>query len=251
VGADNWINGAIFASYGNPILNIHDLDAFIATLTIGPGSVTASNNVAIFDDDSSEGGHMIARTGADPAPGTTATFVSFSDPVYNDNEAIAFCGMLNVAAGQATTATASGIWADNGTAGTLALIAQQGVTQAPGCPAGATFSAFTELALPDLGGVVFLATLNTNATAGVTTANNLGIWAVDNSGALQLIVRTGDILNVGEDGTPIYKTVTGISFLPALATVGGQSRSFAQGNGDLVYLATFSDGSTAILNVVF
>ena len=36
-------------------------------------------------------------------------------------------------------------------------------------------------------------------------ANNSGIWAVDSSGALQLIVRTGDILN--------GKTVTGLAFL--------------------------------------
>ena len=247
--ASPYIPGATIASYGNPILNDNDYDAFVATLTTGVGGVTTTNNLAIFDDDSFGGGQLIARSGTGLAPGTTANFLTFSDPVYNNNEAVAFRAMLTVGTGQATTTTATGIWASDGPPGSLALVAQQGVTQAPGCPAGATFATFTELALPDqggatnTGGVVFMATLNANAAAGVTTTNNLGIWAVDNTGALQLIVRTGDILG--------NKTVTGLSFLPSLATVGGQSRSFAQGNGDLVYLATFSDGSTAIFSVVF
>ncbi len=47
------------------------------------------------------------------------------------------------------------------------------------------------------------------------------------------------------------ETVTGLAFLPAETVVNGQSRSFAQGDGDLVYLATFSDKSQAIFNVVF
>ena len=186
------------------------------------------------------------------APGTTAKFLTFSDPVYNNNEAIAFRATLKVAAGQATTTTATGIWCDS--TGSLALVARQG-SQAPGCPIGvagapgATFATFTELALADeggatnQGGVIMLATLNANGAAGVTATNNLGIWAVDSTGTLQLIVRTGDILN--------GKTVTGLAFLPAETYVNGQSRSFAQVNGDLVYLATFSDKSTAIYNVVF
>ena len=94
-----------------------------------------------------------------------------------------------------------------------------------------------------MGGVIFLATLNASATTGVTTSNNLGIWVVDGTGALQLIARTGDSIG--------GKTITGLAFLPAETTVNGQTRSFSQTNGDMVYLATFSDKSTAILNVVF
>lgn len=96
-----------------------------------------------------------------------------------------------------------------------------------------------------------LATLNISTATGVSAKNNLGIWAVDNTGALRLIVRTGDILNVGTAMAPNDKTVTGLAFLPSLSYVGGQTRSVAQGTGDLVYLATFSDKSTAIINVSF
>ena len=236
-------------------MNVNDFDGFVATLTIGLGGVTASNNVGIWDDNSSGGGQLIARAGSGAAPGTTANFVSFGDPVYNNNEEIAFRATLKVATGQATSTTATGIWCDSG--GSPALVAQQGVTSAPGCPGGATFSAFNQLALANQGGpnnqggVILLATLNTNSAAGVSTANNLGIWAVDSTGTLQLIVRTGDILNVGTSEAPVNKTVTGLAFLPALSYVNGQSRSFTQGTGDLVYLATFSDKSTAIFRVTF
>ena len=247
VSAGNWFPNATFASFSNPVMNVNDFNGFISTLTTGLGGVTASNNLAIFDDDSFGGGELIARTGTGSAPGTTATFAAFTDPIYNDNEVMAFQATLTVGSGQATATTNSGIWCDSGEP--LTLIAQTGVTPAPGCPAGATFSAFNELVLPNQGGstnqggVIFLATLNTNAAAGVTSSNNLGIWAVDNTGTLQLVVRTGDIVN--------NKTVTGIAFLPAETIVNSQSRSFAQANGDLVYLATFSDKSTAIINVVF
>ncbi len=240
------VTGATFATFGNPAININNRIAFAATLAPGVGGVTTATNTGIWADDSGGTLRSIARIGlANGAPLATGTgtFLTLSDPVYNNNEAVAFRGTLNVARAQAATAT--GIWGNS--TGSLALVAQQGVTQAPGCPTGATFSAFTELALPDQGGVIFLATLNASAAAGVTTTNNFGIWAVDTTGTLQLIVRTGDILDVNG----VNKTVTGLSFLPAMSVVNGQSRSFAQGNGDLVYLATFSDKSTAIFNVVF
>ncbi len=235
------VTGAMFSLFDSPAINANDHTAFQATLTTGTGGVTTSNNVGIWADDTAGTRQLIARIGNGLAPGTTANFLTLSDPVYDNNEAVAFRGTLNVARAQAATAT--GIWCTGANAASLALVAQQGITQASGCPAGATFSGFTELALADQGGIIVLATLNTNSVAGVSATNNLGIWAVDTTGTLQLIVRTGDVLN--------GKTVTGLAFLPAETYVDGQTRSFAQGNGDLVYLATFSDKSTAIFNVVF
>ncbi len=143
---------------------------------------------------------------------------------------------------------ALGLWSTDANTQTLAKVAIVG-DAAPGCPAGAKFATFPELALADqggpsnMGGVIFLATLTANATAAVTATNNTGIWAVDSNGDLQLIVRTGDSL----DG----KTITTLSFLPVTTVVNGQGRSYSQERGDLVFLATFSDKSTAIYNVVF
>jgi hypothetical protein len=241
------IGGATFAAFGRPAINAGNHIAFQATLTTGAGGVTKNNDTGIWAQDGTGALKLIAQTGTG-APGTAANFLSFSDPVYNGNEAVAFRGTLKVATGQATSATAEGIWASDGSPGSLALVARQG-GHAPGCPTEATFAAFTELALADQGGVtnkggvILLATLNASTVAGVTKATDTGIWAVDTSGNLQLIARTGDLLG--------GKTITELSFLPALSYVNGQSRSFAQETGDLAYLATFSDKSTAIISVVF
>jgi hypothetical protein len=230
---------ATFATFSSPAINDSDDTAFAATLTVGVGDAVKANAGGVWADSAGTRG-LVARLGQ-IAPGlsTNATFTAFSDPVYNDSDAVAFRATLSTGAGLATTATDTGLWFSSG--GTLALVAQQG-TQAPGCATGVNFLAFTELALDDVngGGVIFLATLS---GTGVTTANNMGIFAVDNTGTLQLIVRTGDVIG--------GKTITALTFLPAETLVNGQARSFSPSTGDLVYNATFSDKSQAIFNVVF
>jgi hypothetical protein len=234
------IAGATYATFSNPAINDNAHLAYAATMA-GTG-LTRINNAGIWSDNSGGVRTLVARTGTANAPGTTADFTAFSDPVINNHEAVAFRGTLQVGSGQATSATSSGIWATAANASALALVAREG-TQAPGCPTGATFASFIGLALPDVGGPIILGTLNASATAGVSSSNNTGIWAVDRSGTLQSIVRTGDLLE--------GKTVTGLSFLPSPVYVTGQDRSFSTATGDLVYVATFSDKSTAIFNVVF
>jgi hypothetical protein len=96
------------------------------------------------------------------------------------------------------------------------------------------------MALPDQGGVVFLGTVT---GTGVSSQNSSGIWAVNPSHTLNLVMRTGD--NFGG------KTIASFSFLPGETLVGSQTRSFIQDSGDLAYLVTNTDGSAAILKVVF
>jgi uncharacterized repeat protein (TIGR03803 family) len=235
-------SGATYTSFGSPAINDNDHTAFAATLASGAG-VTTANNLVIRADDSSGVNQLVAQSGM-AAPGLASSFLTFSDPVYNNHEAVAFRATLKAAKGQ----PALGIWSTDANTQALAKVVLAG-DAAPGCPTGATFATFPELVLADQGGpnnesgVIFLATLTVNTGAAVTAANNTGIWAVDSSGNLQLIVRTGDSL----DG----KTLTALSFLPAETLVNGQGRSYSQPRGDLVFLATFSDKSTAIYNVVF
>lgn len=233
------VTGGEYSAFGNPILNSNGDVAFRATLVPGAGDVSAATDTGIWAGNNAGALQLITRTG-DAAPGTAAIFRTLNDPVYNANEAVAFRGTLQVAANEAKTSTETGIWSDTG--GSLALVARQG-DQAPGCPAGATFSAFTSIALPDQGGVVFLGSLNANRTAKVTAANNAGIWAVDTGGVLELIVRKGDVVN--------GKVIKDLTFLPILASVGGQTRNFNQNTGDLVYEVTFADKSTAFYIVRF
>jgi phospholipase/lecithinase/hemolysin len=230
------VEGATFQSFDPPAVNINDHVAFKAILASGPG-ITPENDFVIEAEDSGGSCQRIAQSGT-AAPGVASPFLSFSDPVLNDNEAVAFRATLKAARDE----PASGIWSTGNNAQSLALVARSG-DQAPGCPAGATFATFSGLVLADpggpghLGGVIFLASLTPNPAAAVTATNNTGIWAVDAHGALQLIVRTGDSL----DG----RTVTALSFLTAETVVDGQDRS------DPIVLATFSDLSQATFNVQF
>lgn len=64
-------------------------------------------------------------------------------------------------------------------------------------------------------------------------------------GDLQLILREGDTHSI------TGKTVKSLSFLPSISRVNGQTRSFNQSTGDLIYRAAFSDGTSGIYKVVF
>jgi hypothetical protein len=167
-------------------------------------------------------------------------FASLGDPVYNNNDAVAFRatprGGDTVASG--ARRNSSGIWANN--SGLLQLVARQGGI-APNA-SGAVFLSFLQIALPDQGGVVMFASLSGR---GITSTDNQGIWAVDTSGTLRLISLKGTVHAV------TGKIITGLPFLPAVPYISGQTRSFDQGTGDILYKATFKDGSSGIYRVIF
>jgi cyclophilin family peptidyl-prolyl cis-trans isomerase len=242
-GGATGMSGVTFGAFGPPAIVEGDHLAFAATLT-GTG-ITAANSASVWADNGSGTPTLVARAGGSIGTGT-AVFATLTDPVYNNNHAVAFGGTIK----GATAAYAAGVWCNS--TGTLSIVAQQG-TYAPSA-IGGTFAAFNQIALPDQGGlgnhggVVMLATLNASTTYGITPANNTGIWAVDTTGTLQLIVRTGDLL---PDRAGAFKTVASLAFLPNETVVNGQTRSFDPTSGDLVFLATFSDKTTGIYAVSF
>jgi len=241
------VPGVTFTAFGNPAINSEGHTAFVATVT-GTG-ITPKTNSAIWADEGTTPKVCVVRTGM-LAPGANgATFASFCDPVYNNNDQVAFAGVLTGTG--VTRATSVGIWSDYPN-GFLSLVACQG-QQAPGCAQGTVFTTFSEIALPDQGGVIFLANLGsapsgnppTTTSGPITTANNQGIWAVDTSGVLQLIVQKGTFHAV------TVKFITALSFLPVVSYDGGQTRGFDQSTGDLVYHASFADASSGVFLVTF
>jgi hypothetical protein len=237
-GAATGVAGAKFASFGNPTMNDAGRVAFGAKLS---GSVSSSSNVGIWADGTNGVRQLVIRSGttAPDAAGTgsVGVFKKFSDPVYSGSSAVAFLGTL-AQGGGVTVSNDTGVWSNDGG---LHLVAREG-DQAPGCGAGVVFKTFTQIALPDQGGVVMFAKLG---GTGVGSSNDMAIFAVDTGGTLQLIAR---------EGTPhavTGKTIKTLSFLPAIAGVSGQTRGFSQSTGDLVYSATFTDGSAGIFKVVF
>jgi hypothetical protein len=239
--------GITFASFGYPALNSLGHTAFVATIA-GSG-VTLANSTAIWADEGSVPKVCIARKGMAAPGGNGAIFSSFCDPVYNNKDLVAFAATLTGAG--ITKTNPVGIWSDYPN-GFLSLIAQEG-QQAPGCATGAVFTTFSELVLPDQGGVVFLASLG-NTPVGtppktnigpISSANNIGIWAVDTSGTLQLIAQEGTFHPV------TGKLITALSVLPVAPYDGAQTRGFDQATGDIVYRATFKDGTSGIFLVTF
>ena len=228
-GAPGIGNGK-FSSFGTPAINDAGRTAFRATVVgRGIGSLT---NVGIWST-LAKTPVLIARKGM-TAPGTTQTFKDFSDPVSNNYGQVAFTGML--------APGVRGLWAN--TSGSLSLVALTN-SQAADAPQGTLFLTFDRLALPHQGGAIFLATLKTGS-AGVSRGNNQGIWALDTTGQLHLVVRSGaSVLVRGK-----LKIIAGLSIFNSSLETTAQTGSY-DNSGDVVYKAAFTDGSEAIFEVIF
>jgi uncharacterized repeat protein (TIGR03803 family) len=256
------IAGAIFGAFGNPAINDSDHAAFQATVT-GSGintSGSAADNSGIWADIGTNGRTLIVQTGSS-APGytvgtTAGIFAALSDPVYSNSDTVAFLGTLE-ATGTVSASNKTGIWAtaSGSAAGPVLLVARAGdpAPDANGAtsPSGPVFASFAQFVLPDQAGVAFLANLVSGTPAapapgGVISANNAGIWAVDTSGVLKRIIRKGDSLTY----KGVVKTVSGLTIFNAPAASTGQTRHF-NNPGDLIYKATFTDGSSGIVQSVF
>jgi hypothetical protein len=91
-------------------------------------------------------------------------------------------------------------------------------------------------------GPIFVATLKVSATDGVNASNDLGMWAVNGEGVLQLIFRTGQTVTVNSS----LKTVRTFTALDAAPGSLGSAMGYNQ-FGEVAVIATFTDGSTAMV----
>jgi hypothetical protein len=230
------LGGAQIASLGEPAVNANGNVAFSVGLT-GNG-VTAVNRVVLALS-SGASVNFPVRLGAfapdSSGAATASVFTRLSDPVLNNHDRLAFAGTLKLGGG-VTGANANGLWSDAD--GTMKLIARQG-DAAPGVD-GAKFSAFQQFVLPDVGGVVFLATVS-----GVPATQNQGVWALLPTGKLELVVRTGDLFDL----RGAAKTIRTLAIFQVAPGVMGQSRSFDASTARLVYKATFTDGTWGVYSV--
>jgi len=279
---------AHFSSFGNPAFNDYNHVAFQASVSevvqfpypIVYAAKTASNSTAtnatnavpvfpsytntwsgIWADNSSGARQLVVRT-APPFIADIGGFSWFSDPVYNNYNAVAFIanynpGFIAILPGSTNFHGGIGVWTSHDLSTPVAFVGEP----APGYTNNASFKSFDQIALPDQGGVVMLATVTaTNyiyppkSTNPLTPlyiilqqVNQQGIWAQDTSGKLQLIARQGGVLNVR--GT--NKTIASLCFMNSTNPVSGQTRHFSQDTGNILFKATFNDGSQAGVKVIF
>ena len=218
-------SGEVFGSFpaGNPAINSAGHVAFVA-------------NGGIWSDRSGSLSRAVAA-GVMPVGVPSGLVVGgLVSPVLNDADQIAFRGTLF---GSGVTASNdTGIYRES--AGVVALIAREG-DAAPGVPAGANFGQFeaSSYVLNALGQTAFLADVT---GASVTTANDIGIWATDSSGLLQLIAREGDQLEVSPGS---FRTISNLLFFTGTGNADSRPSGFNE-LGQLAFWARFTDMSEGL-----
>ncbi len=207
--------------------------------------VTPLTDQGVFLGD--ENGFAIQSRERGIAPDTgDALFSFFSDPVLSGTDAVTFVGRLLPGTGDPRTRLNSdfGIWTSAGGAG-LKLLAREG-GPAPGVNDG-LFAGFVAHQAAPLGDPVranvFLATLRPGV-GGVNRLNRVGLWAADREGDVQLLLRTGDLIEVGGVEQPI-RLLSALRVVPGTRGVGrGTSET-----GKVVCLAGLPGGRQALVIV--
>jgi len=233
-------SGVTFSAINNPRINNAGNIAF--TAAIAGAGVSGTNNGGIWSDGGGAGLGLVARTG-DVAPGTDRSFSGFRSLALNGAGQAGFLARLDGPG--LPEFQDSGIWLESKDAG-LGLVALEG-EQAPGVEAGVTFS---ELDAPVLNGVGQLAFLSKTRGPGDELHTGVGIWATDRDGALRLIVRSGEQIDVSSDpSTQDLRIVSTLRFESESLLIGsgedGRSMSF-NNSGQLAFHATFLDGTEGV-----
>ena len=227
-GASAAVSFADFSFF--PTLNAAGQVAFKASLA-GAG-VSTANDTGIW---STGGGSLglVAREGSLAAGmGAGVNYGELADPVMNAAGETAFRAPL---AGEGINASNdTGLWF--GLPGSLDLIAREGAA-APGTPEGVAFAVFDAPVLNAAGQIAFVGGLT---GVGVTASNDRGIWATDAAGALQLIVREGDSIEVAPG---VMRTVNALATLVSTGDDGGGPSGFNDA-GELAFTTSFTDGSS-------
>lgn len=201
-------------------------DVAFASGLAGPG-VNGQNDFGLWRT-RGDGLELVARRGDLSPTGEFGEqrFWSFNSPLIDDSDQVVFKASMSIVQPVVQT----NLWSARD--GELTLIAAMGMT-APGT--GDIFTdllAFGNYATNSLGQIVF------QARAGARD----GIWAQDPSGAIRLIARTGDSVEVAPGD---IRTIGGFDPLFLSNGSDGKSRSFNDA-GQIVFNATFIGGGEGI-----
>ena len=248
------ISGATFISFpAIPTINNAGDTAFLAFYHPANGAVAITSPVASPSSSTSKqalymGMWLLKSSGelqslfklGDAAPGiaSEARFVDVFDPVMNGAGRIAIVAAVD---GAAVTPTSEvGLWSSGLSAdGSLELVARQGDV-APG-GTGTTFGVFLEPSMNSAGQTAFMAT-GYDPAVPPGMSQSVGIWGEDRSGALRLVVESGQWLEVAPGDA---RLVASVSFTSETGGEDGKPRGFNDA-GLVTFHATFVDGSSGI-----
>ena len=203
--------GDTFQDFGDPLINKHGQVVAVASLANGASSA------GLFMGD---GTYAVAiALDGQPAPKGGSYSASFDKPLaINDRGEVAFSARLKGGT------SPRGIFRWNGRETTTVVLAG---TIAPGTTG--TFASFGDMKLGNDGRVAFIGTL-IPGVGDVDFSNNMGIWVGRSDADLQLVVRTGQVI----DGKELMR-------LPIAL---GQ---FDMNDDAIVWIGTFPSRSTAVV----
>ncbi len=211
--------------------------AFRATLRSGRGGVAAYNNQAIF---ARLGNQMrqVQRRGQIYPGNQDLRFAQLGHPLLGQSGMVAFIAALGGPG--VTPKNRQVIMQHRG--GTSTPVARLG-NPAPGADDGVVFQRFQSMQVTDseAGQIVFTGLLS---GSGVTPMNKQGLWNVDATGNVRLILRTNQPLTVG--GTPAQ--VRTFTSLQAPPTSRGQGRS-TDADGFVTAKVKLTDGRSGVLRI--
>ena len=233
--------GLLATTVGVPSGNSEGEAAFQEGFKTAKGGPTTADNAAIFSNRDGGWG-IVVRKGS--VATSNDTWKTFKDPILDETGDVAWIGTLG---GTATSANKAVLgWSPEG--GAPQIVARQG-SLAAGAEGG-VFGAFTSVALPDGGlGPLFTATLESKTPGspatppgpgGVTTANDTGLWCMDSTGNIDLLLREGQTLS--------GNTVKSFKVIANIAGSPGQTRSF-NASHEVVVNVTFADRSQSLVTI--
>ncbi|MGA3171648.1 MAG: hypothetical protein ABSE62_11625 [Chthoniobacteraceae bacterium] len=221
-GTGSVINGTKILSFGLPGFGP---EGVAASALLQSASTSSPKELALLQLTSTST-TLIALQG-DNAPDVTGSagiagtnFVSFGDPICSSTGRLAFPAVT-------TGADSKGLWWVD-TDGVLRLIARQGGVAA----GGGNYTSFGSLDFPVNGdGPLFTATLDTDPASYVFPGTNGGLWTINQSSGLRLLVRQGG--NIYIDYNP-YKVDSFTALTGATGSPGTQSNFETPGTVDVI-----------------
>ncbi len=216
--------------------------AYTAQLVPGvPETVSAANDLVLLRS-TPDGPALLAQEG-DAAPGSDDTllpesrFQKFADPIAGSDGRTAF--MATLAGKGLNKGNKTGLWLANGD-NQLRLIARTGEP----APGGGKWAVFESVVLPEgpESTLLFTAKLAIKAADGVTAKNNRGLWVLDSSGVLQLLLRTGQPLPGGTSAVKKF-----VALAPSAGSLGAASG--LDHDQQVNALVSFADGTQSIVRI--
>ncbi len=235
---------ATWKTFGPPAVSSNGQRfAVLGTLNPKAGIVSATNDTALMFSSDGTNFQVIAKEDSAPNDATVSSlkYAGFSDPlvsIVGASNKVAFLGLLK---GTGVNATNNRALFFGTFGGTYAKKARLGdfATDSAGFATTAKWKKFTSFALSGgtNGAPIFVATLS---GAGVSAKNNAGLWAVDASGDVRRLLRTGDYLG--------NQKIASFTLLKAVPTAFTAARSF--NNADSVAaLVSFTDKTQALVAI--